>query len=264
MGNAVNKITAEAISAATDVAGYAAEMVQQKGSELKIEPNTNSTTSSGTTSLPTEAAALEPSELFERGVACAGQGQEILARLYFETACNKGHGKACVAAGDMWKEGVGSPPNQQLAQVAYDHGCKKGEGEGCFRLAEFLVAANTDLSKAAELVEKACGMKTAPSEVPSCAVLGAFWMSGHGKPQNMEMAARIFKRGCALREASSCIHLGQFYLQGIGLQRSPASAVTVLKVATELGSPDAAELLREATVAAKTDDPKPFAECVRG
>lgn len=109
--------------------------------------------------LPEVSASLGPEQLFEEGKSLL-EKEPLLAGQYFAAACDKGMGKSCLVVAEMWKTGVGQPPNPKMAAKAFEHACAKGEGPGCYALGEFFLQANTNHERAAELFEVClkCGL----------------------------------------------------------------------------------------------------------
>ena len=218
--------------------------------------------------LPPSAAALSADELYEAGTRTIEiKGQEPLAGQYFAAACDKGLGKSCLVVAEMFKHGAGCPPNPKMAAKAYEHACAHGEGEGCYGLAEFFIQAQHNLPRAAELLEASCGLKRRANDQPSCSALGAMWLSGQGKPQNLQQAAQIFKRGCALQEPQSCQKLGEMYMTGEGLCACAPCAVKVLQAAKQHGfqgiDPMLAQARQQARSASAEDQNKTLQECLK-
>jgi len=219
--------------------------------------------------LPTSAADLNADQLYETGTKTLDvKGGEAMAGQYFAAACDKGLGKSCMVVAEMFKHGVGCPANPKMAAKAYEHACAKGEGPGCYGLAEFFMQANHNLPRAAELLEASCGLKQAPSDQPACSALGAMWLSGQGKPQNLEQSARIFKRGCALQEPQACAKLGEMYLAGEGLGSCAPCAVLVLQAAQKHGfqgiDPVLAMAVQQAKSSSAEDQSKTLRDCLQG
>jgi len=281
MGNASNKMIDKATDSITDAADHVVWNAKNAyyaiaGEEQRKGPKKSIFVPGGTKipdapksdlpELPKHALDMDAQELYDIGSRTVNEeGKEALAGQYFAAACDKGMGKSCMIVAEMWKIGAGCDPNPKMAAKAYEHACARGEGEGCYGLAEFFLQANHDPERTAELLEAACGLKKKPNEQPSCSALGAMWLSGQGKPQNMEQAARIFKRGCALGEMQACMKLGEMYLEGVGVEKCPPCALKVLEAAKKQGFVGIDPLLAKAVQEAQgRENEKQLKECLRG
>merc|ERR1712127_601965 len=81
-----------------------------------------------TKTAPGEELVQKATALLDSDPATAGE--------LFAQACEKGHGKACLAMGEMLKAGLGCPPGNEQARLemsaqAFESACGHGVAEGC-------------------------------------------------------------------------------------------------------------------------------------
>lgn len=132
---------------------------------------------------------------------------------------------ACVAIGDLQKEGRLVPRDPLLAGKNFGRACDLGLDAGCASLAEFVQHGGQDLFL------RDCDR----GDGVSCFILGWQMDKGLGVAVDPARAAALFERSCAAGWARGCGTLGDFYRQGEGVPVDPVRATDSYVKACEGG-----------------------------
>ena len=149
------------------------------------------------------------------------------ARPQKSSRCEDGDGAACTALARAHGDDV----------VLLRQACDLGDGEGCYRLA--LALGNT--AEGAAAYEQACDAGNSLA----CTNLGWIAQNGAGMRADLDLAARLYKRGCdgsscAVRNDLGCLNLGRFYRDGVGVKQDPQRAMELFQLVCDYGSEAAA------------------------
>ena len=137
--------------------------------------------------------------------------------------CEDGDGAACTALARAHNDDV----------VLFRQACDLGDGEGCYRLG--LALGNTPEGAAA--YEQACDAGNSFA----CTNLGYIAQNGEGMRADLDLAARLYKRGCdgsscSARNDLGCLNLGRLYRDGIGVKEDAERALALFRLVCDYGS----------------------------
>jgi hypothetical protein len=137
--------------------------------------------------------------------------------------CEDGDGAACTALAKAHDDDL----------VLLRQACDLGDGEGCFRLGVTL--GNTPEGGAA--YEQACDA----GNTLACTNLGYMAQNGEGMRADLDLAARMYKRGCdgtscGVRNDLGCLNLGRLYRDGVGVKQDPIRALELFGLVCDYGS----------------------------
>lgn len=137
--------------------------------------------------------------------------------------CEDGDGAACTALARAHDDDV----------VLLRQACDLGDGEGCYRLG--LALGNTPEGAAA--YEQACDAGNSFA----CTNLGYIAQNGEGMRADLDLAARLYKRGCdgsscSPRNDLGCLNLGRLYRDGIGVKQDAERALDLFRLVCDYGS----------------------------
>ena len=129
--------------------------------------------------------------------------------------CEDGDGAACTALARAHDDDV----------VLLRQACDLGDGEGCYRLG----LALGDTPDGAAAYEQACDAGNSFA----CTNLGYIAQNGEGMRADLDLAARLYKRGCdgsscSPRNDLGCLNLGRLYRDGIGVKQDEQRALELL------------------------------------
>ena len=144
-----------------------------------------------------------------------------------KSTCEEGDGAACTVLAKAHDNDV----------VLLRQACDLGDGEGCYRLG--LALDNTPEGAAA--YQQACDAGNSFA----CTNLGWIAHNGAGMPVDLDLAARLYKRGCegsacSARNDLGCLNLGRLYRDGIGVKQDPQRALELFQLVCDYGSEAAA------------------------
>ena len=147
----------------------------------------------------------------------------VKARPRKPSRCKDGDGAACTALARAHGDDV----------VLLRQGCDLGDGEGCYRLG--LALGNTPEGAAA--YEQACDAGNAFA----CTNLGYIAQNGEGMRADLDLAARLYKRGCdgsscSARNDLGCLNLGRLYRDGVGVKQDAERALALFRLVCDFVS----------------------------
>ncbi len=127
----------------------------------------------------------------------------------------------------MHESGIGTPRDRARASTYYEMACTAGDARGCANragLADSTGAAVTGAAarRSADVMEKSC----ASNVETACAMLGTYFESGRGRPQDRRRATELYGRACRADVMEACVSLGALLSNGgAGVTRDRARAV---------------------------------------
>ena len=156
-----------------------------------------------------------------------------------EDSCSQVEIRAAVARGDRLREQLSQ---RTEANTEYERACRCHDEQGCGYLAfSYLegVGVATDLKRAADLFEQACGTASPPTTNAAgfCFMLATCYHRGEGRPHDLSAAAALYRRSCNGGWSESCSRLGVFLEDGIGTSPDPADAIAAYIKGCDGGSP---------------------------
>ena len=137
--------------------------------------------------------------------------------------CEDGDGAACTALARAHDDDL----------VLLRQACDLGDGDGCYRLG----LALGDTPEGAAAYEQACDAGSSFA----CTNLGYIAQNGEGMRADLDLAVRLYKRGCdgsscSPRNDLGCLNLGRMYRDGLGVTQDAERALELFKFVCDYGS----------------------------
>lgn len=220
-----------------------------------------------------DQCVLAGRQLEQRGSIGAGYAAEL-----YRYACDEGHAPACRGLGGLYERGVGVERDEARAQALQQQACDGGDAPACTRIAEQMLAQESQAPRALALLAQAChrgdpfacgeyGQQLArrPEQTKQSALyFERACIGGMGSACRTLLerereahtldAARtreLLDRGCRASDAESCVQLGDAFRGGSIVPQSSAQAALRYGSACEQGS--LTGCLRLAELTAKGD-----------
>jgi TPR repeat protein len=142
-----------------------------------------------------------------------GRRQYKAANQQFRAAANNGSLDGEAWLGNSYLFGLGMAQNTDVGIQMIESAASKGDAVGVWLKGvmidrSFVIAS--DPRQASDYYQLAANMNSPEA----CDAIGLAFLSGRGRPINIDTPARYFQRGAALGDDGSLLHLGQLYEAG--------------------------------------------------
>ena len=171
------------------------------------------------------------------------------AALAAESACAKGHLRACVAHARLAQRGIGTEADPEGAATRFRAACDRGEPRGCLWLAkahQVGLGVPRDPAETRRRAEAAC-TDTHPA---GCNSLALALHLGTGGDKDLGRALQLYQQACDGGFAPACDNLGPLYQGGLP---GVADRVPLLRSACEATPPQTSACAHLGQALAATD-----------
>ncbi|MEO1480826.1 MAG: hypothetical protein AAFU77_01890 [Myxococcota bacterium] len=133
---------------------------------------------------------------------------------FFARACKLEVAPSCVAAGQMFMEGRGTPVNGQQAGTLFEQACNAKFAPGCVKLGKLFRSAK-DLPGSEENALSAFSEACRLRDLNSCNEVGVAYEDGYGADKDPERARKLYEMTCANKSGQGCALLGFMIERGV-------------------------------------------------
>lgn len=143
---------------------------------------------------------------------CTDLGKECIidknytdALNFFEKACKLNDGEACLNAGIIYHEGLGTETDSSKAADFYEQACNMNNASGCTHQGIIYGCGSTpDYTKALDFYRKGCEK----GDNEGCYFTGIAYKEGVGVTQNNASAYEYLQKACDLNLGKACSDIG--------------------------------------------------------
>lgn len=159
---------------------------------------------------------------------------------YYTKACDLGSSSACGNLGEVYRFGLGAPPDPAKAHALYKKSCEAESQYGCAGYAHYLATGEGGATRDGKRAETLWRASCEAESIEACSELATLLETQHGSAQEI---SRLRLRAFSLAEKQAPTNpeymywLGTFYRDGVATMKQPAKALELFGKACDSFDP---------------------------